>query len=178
MALPTASMLRLAALRSPVLEFGKELLDRIEIGRIFGQEEKACAGGSDGLAHGLALVRTEIVRKHDVTLLQGRHEDLFDVGSETLAINRPVEQPWRLDTVMPQGSHEGHGLPMTMRHLSFDALPARCPAPKGRHVRLGPGLVEEHQTRGVNQPAILDPSSSMPRDIGAILLGRDQCLFL
>jgi len=161
-----------------VLEFGEELLDRIEIGRIFRQEEKPCAGGSDGLAHGLALVRTEIVRKHNVTLVQGRHEDLFDIGSKALAVDRPVEQPWRLDTVVTQGSHEGHGLPVTMRHLGFDALPARCPVPERRHVRLGPGLVEEHQTRGINQPAILDPSSSMPRDIGAILLGRDQCLFL
>jgi hypothetical protein len=37
-----------------VFELGKELLDRIEIGGIFGQEEKPCAGSADCPTHGFA----------------------------------------------------------------------------------------------------------------------------
>ena len=42
------------------LQLGEDLLDRIEVGRIFGEEKEAGAGGSDRVPHGLAFVRAEI----------------------------------------------------------------------------------------------------------------------
>jgi hypothetical protein len=33
------------------LELGEDLLDRIEVGRVFGQEQEARPDGSDGLSH-------------------------------------------------------------------------------------------------------------------------------
>lgn len=50
----------LGGLSQPVLELGEELLDRIEVGRVFGQEEEPCAGLSDCAANGLAFVAAEI----------------------------------------------------------------------------------------------------------------------
>jgi hypothetical protein len=43
-------------LAQEVFEFREELLDRVEVGRVFRQEEEPGAGRSDGAAHGLAPV--------------------------------------------------------------------------------------------------------------------------
>ena len=58
------------------LQFGEDLLDRIEVGRIFGEEEEAGAGGSDRVPHGLAFVRAEIVGHDDIVWLEGRDQEL------------------------------------------------------------------------------------------------------
>lgn len=60
----------------------------------------------------------------------------FDVEPEALAVNRPVDEPRRVDTVMAQCRQEGHGLPVW--HLGLNALAAWRPSPERRHVGLGP----------------------------------------
>jgi Integrase core domain len=55
-------------------ELGEDLLDRIEVGRVFGQEHDARADGSDGLSHRLSLVGAEIVEDDDVARLEGNPE--------------------------------------------------------------------------------------------------------
>ena len=60
------------------LELGEHLLDRVEVGRVFGQEHEARPDGSDGLSHRLSLVGAEIVEDDDVARLEGRCEELFD----------------------------------------------------------------------------------------------------
>ena len=52
------------------------------------------------------------------------------------------------------------------------------PASQRAHVGLGPSLVDEHQARGINQALAGDPLPAAARNIGAILFGRDQRLFL
>src|SRR5215204_6859382 len=81
----------------PVLELREELFDGVQVGRVFGQEEQAGADRPDGAPHGLAPVRAEIVHDDDVAFPQGRDEDLVDVEPEALAVDGPVEEPWRLD---------------------------------------------------------------------------------
>jgi len=39
------------------------------------------------------------------------------------------------------------------------------------HVRLGPGLVDEHQASGTKPTLVLLPPGAATRDVGAILLG-------
>ena len=46
----TASKLR-GGFAQEVLELGEDLLDGIEVGRVFRQEEELGAGGADGVAH-------------------------------------------------------------------------------------------------------------------------------
>jgi hypothetical protein len=76
-----------------VFELGKELFDWIEIRGVLRQEEELRAGGSDGLANGLALVRAEIVDDDDVARFERGHEDLLDVLEEALAIDGSVDKP-------------------------------------------------------------------------------------
>ena len=55
------SIVRGSVLRHRVLQLGKDLLDRIQVGRVAGQEEQLGAGGADQGAHALALVAAEII---------------------------------------------------------------------------------------------------------------------
>ncbi len=124
------------------------------------------------------FVRAEIVRDHDVARPQGGDEDLVDVEPEGLAVDGPVEQPRRLDPIVPQGGQEGHRLPVTVRHLGLEALSARRPAPERGHVGLGPGLVDEDEAGRVDELLPARPLRPPARHVGAALLGRDQRLFL
>ena len=118
------------------------------------------------------------IHDHDVVLAQRRDQNLGQIEAKTFAVDRPLEEPWCVDAVMARGGQEGHGLPAATWHLGFDPLAARRPASEWRHIRLGPGLVDEHQAGGVDPISIFDPLSAMPRDVGTVLLSRDQRLFL
>src|SRR5580765_8316873 len=83
-----------------VLELGEDLFDRVEVWRVFGQEEKLGTGRANELAYGFAFVTAEIVHDHDVTGMKRWDEDLFDIGLEALAVDGTVEQPWSVDPVM------------------------------------------------------------------------------
>jgi hypothetical protein len=65
-----------------------------------------------------------------------------------------------------------------VRHLGFDALTARRPAPQRRHIGFGAGLIDEHQPSGIDPIFILGPLRPPTGDIGAVLLGGNQRLFL
>jgi hypothetical protein len=41
----------------------------------------------------------ELVEDHDVSWLEGRDEELFDIGVESFAVGGPVEQAGRFDAV-------------------------------------------------------------------------------
>ena len=130
------------------------------------------------MARRTALLLCEIVHDDDVALPQGRDEDLVDVEAERLAVDRPVEEPWRLDPVVPQGGEERHRPPVAVRHLGGQALAARRPAPERSHVGLGPGLVDEDEAGGIDEPLPRRPLGPSPRHVGAVLFGRNQRLFL
>jgi hypothetical protein len=119
-------------------QLGEDLLDRIEIGRVFGQEQKTRACGPDGVSHGFAFVRSQIVEHDDVVALEGRDEELFDIGEKPLAVDGAVEQAGRFDAVVAQRSQEGRGFPVAVRDLGDEPAAARRPAVKARHVGLGP----------------------------------------
>ena len=160
------------------LQLGEDLLDRIEVGRIFGQEEQAGAGGSDCLPHGLAFVRAEIVGYDDIVWLEGRDQELRDVGEEALAVDRAVEETGRLDAIAPQSGQEGRGFPVSVRDLVDQSAPARRPAVKAGHVRLGPGLVDEDEPRRIDELLILAPPDPVALYVRTVLLAGDERLFL
>ena len=68
-------------------------LDGIEVRAVGWQVPEGGPGGLDGALDAGDLVGPEIVGNDDVAGLQGRHQDLFDVGAEALAIDRAVEDP-------------------------------------------------------------------------------------
>ncbi len=47
----------------------------------------------DGASHGFAFVRSEIVEHDDGAGLEGRDQELFNVGEKALAVDRAVGNP-------------------------------------------------------------------------------------
>ena len=76
------------------LELREAELDGIEVRAIGWQVPEGGPGSLDGALDAGDLVGPEIVGTDDVAGLQGRHQDLVDVGAEALAIDRAVEDPY------------------------------------------------------------------------------------
>ena len=160
------------------LELCEDLFDGVEVGGVFRQEHQAGSDISDRLAHRLSFVGSEIVEDDDVARLQSRHEELIDIGAETLAVDGSVKQAGRVDAVVAQGGEERRGLPLALRNLVDEALSLRRPAAKPCHVGLRPGLIDEDQTPGINAPLVGAPARAMAAYVRAILFTRDEGLFL
>jgi hypothetical protein len=123
-------------------------------------------------------VGAEVVEDHNVARLEGRDEELFDIGAEAFAVDGAVEQAGRFDPVAAQGGEEGCALPVAMRNLVDEALSLRRPAAQAGHVGLRPGLVDEDQSPGIDKALIGPPSFAVAADVRAILLAREKRLFL
>jgi hypothetical protein len=159
-------------------ELGEDLLDGVEVGRVFRQEDEAGSDIPDRLAHRLSPVGAEIVEDHDVARLQRRDEELFDIGVEALAVDGPVEQAGRVDAVVAQGGEESRGLPLALRDLVDEALSPWRPAAQAGHIGLRPGFIDEDQPSKVDEPLIESPSFAVATYVRAILLACDKGLFL
>ena len=123
-------------------------------------------------------MRREIVEHHDVARCERGRQELLDIGAERGAGHRAIQHQRCDDAGLPQAGDEGRGMPMAMRHGIDQALAPKAPAVAPRHVGGGAGLVEEHEARGVHVALPDTPAPALARDIGPVLLGRSQRLFL
>src|SRR5712671_2794345 len=101
---------------------------------------------------------------------KGRDEDLLDINSEGLAVDRTGENPWGVNATVAQGSQKGRRLPAAVRDFGGEPPAAGRPSPQWCHVRLGPGLVDEDQALRLDPALILIPLRSLACDVGAIAL--------
>jgi hypothetical protein len=121
-------------------------------------------------------VRTEIVEHDNVARLEGRDEELFDLGKEAFAVDRTFEQAGRVDPVVAQSGEESRRRPMTVRDLVNQPLAARRPAMEPRHIGLGPGLVDEDEAAELDAGLMLAPALAMALYVLPILFARDERL--
>ena len=161
-----------------VFELGKDLFNRVQIGRVFWQEEKLGADRADELANCLAPVAAEVVQDDDIAGSKDGQQNLLDIGTKAHTIDWPFDEPWRIDPVMAQSRQEGHSLPAAVRNLGVKSVSARRPSPQRRHIGPGPGLVDEDQPGRIDARPELQPLRAPACDIGAGALAGDQRLFL
>ena len=135
------------------------------------------AFGFDDGAGGLAFVAAEVVQDDDVSLREGRGENLLDVEEEGFAVDRSIDHPRRIDPVMAQRGDEGQGLPMAVGRVGLKPSSPRAPTPQGRHVGLHPGLVDEHQPRGGDSALMGLPSRPFSRHVRTRLFLGQQRFF-
>ena len=64
----------------------------------------------------MPLVAAEFIENDDVAWGQGRREHLLDISCEQLAIDWTIDNPGRVDAIVPQGGDEGQRLPVAVRH--------------------------------------------------------------
>ena len=119
----------------------------------------------------------EIVHDHDVTGTKRRQKNLLDVETKALAIDRPLNEPRRIDPIMAQCRQESHGLPTAVRNFGGQPVSARGPSPQGGHVGPGPGLVDEDQTLRFDAVLIFSPLGSPPGDVGTIAFASHHAFF-
>ncbi len=118
MAAETASTVRGASRRSRCLSLAKTCSMGLRSGGVLGQEQEPGAGLADGLSHGLGLVRAEVVHDDDVAGLEGWDQHVLHIDAEALAVDRPVDEPGRIDSVVAQRGEEGRGVPAAMWRLA------------------------------------------------------------
>ena len=157
-----------------MFRFGEDLFDRVEIRTVRRQEEEPCTCGADRLANDITPVAAEIVHNHNV---QTGHENLLDIESEALAIDRAIKDAWRINPVVAQGGKKGHGLLMTMGRMSHQPLAFPAPAPDGRHIGLGPCRVDEHKALDGDTWLELPPGIPPSCDVRPVLFGCVNCFF-
>jgi len=160
-----------------VFELCEDLLDGVQVRRVFGQEQQLGACRSDRSANGFSFVAAEIVHHHEITGFKRGHEHLFDIDREAVAVDRAIKDPGGVDAVMAQRPDKGHGLPVAVGNLGFEPLAPRRPAPERRHIGLGPGLVDEDQACRVDPGLIFLPLLTPSRDVRAILLAGEHGFF-
>jgi len=161
----------------PVFDLGKDLFDRIEVGRVRRQEPQSCAGRVDDPADSCGLVGAEIVHDDDVAGPEGGQEDLLDIGSERRCVDRAVEDAGRGQAVAAQGPEEGHGAPVAMWGMAMQALAAWTPTPHRGHIGLDPGLVDEDQVLRVEPGLPALPALTPSGDVLSGLFQGEQGFF-
>lgn len=132
---------------------------------------------SDGLADGVAFVRAEIIHDDDVARLQRRQKYLLDVGAKALAVDWAVEQARRRQAIVAQGGKERECFPATMRHLIAQPPTALGPTAQRRHVRLGPGFIDEYELRRVDGGLALTPLRASAGNIRPVLFAGEHAFF-
>ena len=176
-AMQMASSVRAAAFRSRCLSLAKTCSIGFRSGEYFGRKKSLAPAERMSARTALPFVATEIVHDDDVTFAQRGQEDLLDIGSKALAVDRPLKQPRCIDAVMAQGGQEGRGLPAAVRDLGDETLAAWRPSPQRSHVGLGPGLVNEDEALGLDAILILGPLRPSPCDVGPIALASHHGFF-
>ena len=138
-------MRRQRAVRTRAVSFAKQSSRGIEVRAVGWHVPEGGPGGLDGALDAGDLVGPEIVGHDDVAGLQGRHQDLVDVGAEALAIDRAVEDP---RCGQPRDPHRGEkraGVPAPAGGVVVDARAARCPAVPPKQIGGAAGFVQTHE---------------------------------
>jgi len=122
-------------------------------------------------------VAAEIVQHDDVALMQCWYQALFNPGQKAAAVDGAIQDARCANAIGAQTGNKGQGLPVAMRDFGDQTLPARAPAPERRHIRLGPGLIDKDQARGVNLALVALPQPPLARHVRAVLLAGVQAFF-
>lgn len=100
----------------------------------------------DGPADRAPFMRAEIIHNDDIAGLQCRHQHRLDIGAEALAVDRPVDDAGRDDTLMSDGRRK-------VMVRQWPCGPEREPTPPAmgtRHVGLCPRLIDEDETSRID----------------------------
>lgn len=154
-----------------LFEFGEDVFDRVQVGRIGRQVNQFGPHGFDrGRRYGGPVAR-EIVEHHEIARPQMRREDLFAEAGKAESVDRTVENhrgPRPLET---DGMHQRVSLPVTAGNRVDQPLAGGGPASQPSHARLQACFVDEHEPLGIDVVLAGLPISAPLGDVGAVLFG-------
>lgn len=172
-----SSTVRACARRSSALSLGEHLFDGVQIRTVGRQILQLRALRLNGLSHPVDLVRAQVVHHHHIPGVQLRREKLLRPGQERRPIDGAVQSQRSRETRLAQRTDKGRGLPVPLRRVPPAALAARASSVPQRHVRAGPGLVDEDQRWCAQARLLLAPVLALLSDLYALLLGGVEGLF-
>ena len=160
-----------------MLDLSEGLLDGVQVWGVWGQEPEAGAGSLDTVAHGLGFVGAEVVGDDNIARLEGRQEQLLDIGQEALAVDWAVEDARSCKSVAAQGGQESHGAPVPMGCKAPQAFILWSPSAQWGHVGLDPGLVDEDEALWIDTSLPSLPAPALAGNVSAALFKSEQRFF-
>lgn len=161
----------------PGFELGERHLDGVHVGAIGRQVEDLRSPLSDSLADTGHFMRRESVEHHDIPALEGRREDMSNIGSEGIAIHRSVKHPGCGHSRQSQASDERHCFPVPEGRAIAAALTDRCPAIEPGHLRVDARLIKKDEALRVDEGLGCPPQLATYRHVRPILFGCAQGFF-
>ena len=159
-------------------EFGKDLLNGIEVGTVGGQIEQARSDSLNRLPHPCDFMTGQIVHDDAVARLQGGRQDLFDIGHTARAIDRPIQDRRGGEGVGAQSGNEGGRFPVSVGDFSDEARPAPTPTIAAGQIRPHGRLIQKDQGVPIEGGRLGVPALSGRYDIRPLLCCGVQDFFL
>ncbi len=135
-ALPQVVGVSFPGFAQEVLESVEDLLNRVQVGRIGGQEQPMCASGFNGVSHRLALAASQIIEHDHIAGAKRRRQELFDVAAEYLTIDRPVDHAWAPIRSWRRAARKVVVRQCSWGNLAYNRWPRRLQLRKGALIRL------------------------------------------
>lgn len=158
-------------------DLGEDLLDRIEVRAVRRQVEQVHARVFEAFLDARHLVSRQIVDDDDAVWPHFRDQAFLKPLPEDHPGHGAREQLRGQDAVMRQARDEGGCHPVTVRSLGEQLLTLWAPAMAARHRRVRAGLIDKHQRCEVELGLSRPPERACKRDVGAILLSREDRFF-
>lgn len=155
----------------------KHHLDRIEVRGILRQIAQVRPNGSNRFLYANNFVGGKVVDHDNVSALESGSQALLEVGEKDFSVHGSVDQHRCNYSGVTQAGNECDGFPMSERHMSDQALPARTAAVWPYHVGADGGLIDKHQSCRIKEPLLTNPATPCARHIGPLLFCRAQAFF-
>jgi hypothetical protein len=161
-------------------EFGECHLDGVQVGAVGWQGQEPCADVAEHFGGLWRFMAGEVVEDDDVAFAQRRDQLGLDVKVEQFAVDRAVDDPWRVQSVVPEGGNEGLGIPVAKGRVAYQPLADRSPAGGLDEIGLEGGFIDEGQPfqkvahEGL---ALHSPTVTRSCDFGPLGLTGQQSFF-
>lgn len=123
-----SSTVRFWAWRIQCLILAKACSIRLRSGEYGGRNQSLAPAALIIWRMAARLMAAEIVHDDDVARFEHWHEQLRDIGTEALAVDRSVEDARCRQPVAAQGTEEGQRAPVPVRGEAAQALAAESPS--------------------------------------------------
>ncbi len=110
-----------------VFEFGPELFDRIELGRVWRSEQDGGTSLFDELEGFLVFVSGQIIHDYDVARVEIFDELMLDERTKHIRASAGIDGHESSKTIEANGSYQGQSFPLSMDFFSGSFLTPRSP---------------------------------------------------
>ena len=177
MAFQRPSLVHSAALRSKVFSLVTAFSIGLRSRTVGKQVQDLGFPGLDRFPDTGNLMARQIIENEDVAGGECRRQNLLDIGSEEVAVDRAVEHVRSGDAGRSQTGDQGGRLPMAVRNRREQAQAAGAAAQAAGHVGGRPGLVKKNQAFRIEGRLATDEDTPLLNHIIPLLLGGVQAFF-